>query len=142
MTLLFAGSFNPFTKGHLSIVSRALSFADRIVVAVGVNPGKEDEGIANLAEIRRIFEDNPRVDVVEYSGLTVEFARAAGADALLRGVRSVKDYEYELGLADTNRDISGLETILLPAEPALSFVSSSMVRELRSHGIDVGRYLP
>lgn len=142
MTLLFAGSFNPFTKGHLSIVSRALSFADRIVVAVGVNPGKEDEGIANLAEIRRIFEDNPRVDVVEYSGLTVEFARAAGADALLRGVRSVKDYEYELGLADTNRDISGLETILLPAEPALSFVSSSMVRELRTHGVDVGRYLP
>lgn len=142
MTLLFAGSFNPFTKGHLSIVSRALSFADRIVVAVGVNPGKEVEGIANLAEIRRIFEDNPRVDVMEYSGLTVEFARAAGADALLRGVRSVKDYEYELGLADTNRDISGLETILLPAEPALSFVSSSMVRELRSHGVDVGRYLP
>lgn len=137
----FAGSFNPFTKGHASVVSRALAIGfGRVVVGVGHNSGKPATGTAEA--IRRLYADEPRVEVVEYSGLTADAARAAGATSLLRAVRSVRDFEYERDLADANRALCGLETILLPALPEQAWLSSSLVRELQKYGRDVAALLP
>ena len=142
-TALFAGSFNPFTTGHKSIVDRTLRVCDRVVVGFGSNPAKPDAGLAGRMEsVRRVFADEPRVEVASYSGLTVEFARECGADFMVRGVRGVSDYEYERNLAEVNLRISGIETLLMPSLPELGFVSSSMVRELAANGRDVSEFLP
>ena len=93
-TALFAGSFNPFTTGHKSIADRTLRVCDRVVVGFGSNPAKPDAGLAGRMEsVRRVFADEPRVEVASYSGLTVDFARECGADFMVRGVRGVSDYE-------------------------------------------------
>lgn len=143
-TALFAGSFDPFTIGHASVVERALPLFDRIVIAIGVNAGKTaaEETQARVDAIRRIYIDEPRVEVTAYSGLTVDTARSVGATALLRGVRSVKDFEYERDMADINRQLSGLETVLIYSLPEHSAISSSIVRELQAYGKDVSAYLP
>lgn len=146
-TALFAGSFDPFTAGHASVVERALPLFDRIVIAVGVNAAKPSETPAEerVRAIEALYEALPpgRVAVMSYSGmLTVQLAAETGARWLLRGVRSVRDFEYERDLADLNRKLSGLETILLYTLPELSAVSSSAVRELRAYGADVSQFLP
>ncbi|MDD6472737.1 MAG: pantetheine-phosphate adenylyltransferase [Bacteroidales bacterium] len=145
MKALFAGSFNPFTIGHESIVKRTLCFADEVVIAIGINNAKENpetETEERIQTIRSYFTDEPRVTVLAYEGLTVDFARQVQADVMVRGVRSVKDFEYEREMADVNRKISGMETILLFSEPELSAVSSSIVRELKAHGKDISKFLP
>lgn len=141
-TALYAGSFNPFTKGHLSILRRGLELFDRVVVMIGVNAGKPAAGVdaAGLAE-RLAALGLENVEVMEWSGLTVDAAREVGARWLLRGVRSVADYEYERNLADINRKISGIDTVILFAEPSLSMISSSMVRELSHYGHDVSEFV-
>jgi len=142
-TALFAGSFNPFTIGHKSIVERTLAICDRVVVAVGYNPAKPiDDADKRVAAIRKIFADNQNVEAALYSGLTVDFARKCGADFMVRGVRGVSDFEYERNLAEVNLRISGIETMLMPALPELSYISSSTVRELAANGYDVSRFLP
>ena len=143
-TAFFAGSFNPFTVGHASVVERALQMFDRVVVGVGVNAQKDDvhPSLEAIKEFARRFPAG-RVEVVSYSGeLTVDAARRAGADCLLRGVRSVKDFEYERDLADINRRVGGMETVLLYALPEHAAVSSSVVRELAAYGRDVSELLP
>ena len=92
--------------------------------------------------IRALYADEPRVKVLPYSGLTVDFAREQGADMIVRGIRSVKDFEYEESIADINRKLSGIETVFLFTEPELSSVSSSVVRELVHYGKDVSAFLP
>lgn len=144
---LFAGSFNPFTTGHASVVERALPLFDRIIIAIGVNPGKPSEASVQerVDTIASLYHNLPagRVEVVAYHDeLTVDLAARLGAGWLLRGVRSVKDFEYERDLADINRKLSGIETLLLYTLPELSAVSSSMVRELKSYGHDVSAFLP
>ncbi|HUN19747.1 MAG: pantetheine-phosphate adenylyltransferase [Muribaculaceae bacterium] len=140
---LFPGTFNPFTLGHASVVERSLPLFDRIVIAVGVNIEKGmPPSIPAVEAIRRVYADEPRVDVVAYGGLTVDVAREAGARFLLRGVRSVKDFEYERTLADANRGIGGLETVLVFSLPEYSWLSSTVVRDLMAHGRDVAQYLP
>jgi len=144
-TAFFAGSFRPFTTGHASIVTRGLDIFDRIVVGVGINSAKPDDrehAEASANEIRRIFEGDDRIDVVVYDCLTVEAAARNGATALLRGVRSTRDFDYERDLADVNRQLSGIETVLLYSLPELAAVSSSIVRELSSYGRDVDAFLP
>ena len=141
---LFAGTFNPYTIGHHSIATRALAIFDKIIIAIGHNsqkssPEDTEERVANIA---RIYADEPRVEVVAYEGLTSDFAKEQGACCLLRGVRSVKDFEYERDLADLNREISGLETVILPCEPQYAAISSSAVRELMSYGKDISKFLP
>ncbi len=141
---LFPGSFDPFTLGHESIVRRALPLFDRVVIAIGVNPDKQ--AMLSVENRRRwiesVFANEPRVSVATYTGLTTEAAREVGATVLLRGVRMVQDFEYEMIMAEVNRELSGLETVLLYTLPSLSHISSSIVRELYSHGIDVSAYLP
>jgi len=141
---IFAGSFDPFTIGHASVVKRVLPLFDRLVIGVGVNAGKRYTATAaeRVAAIRRVYADEPKVEVAEYSGLTVDFAREKGARFVVKGVRSVRDFEAERDQADINRAIGGIETILVCAEPGLGSVSSSVVRELRSYGKDVSALLP
>lgn len=142
--VVFAGTFDPFTNGHKSIVDRALRLFDNIIIAIGVNPGKHSLLSPNqrMQYIKEVYADNPHVSVQCYEGLTTSFAKEVGADVLLRGVRSVKDFEYERELADINRSISGIETVLMFAEPQFASVSSSVVRELMSYGMDVSQLIP
>ena len=141
---LFPGSFDPFTRGHESIVRRALPLFDEVVIAIGINMDKR--GFMTIEQrkkwIESVFADEPRVRVVSYTGLTVDVARECGARFLLRGVRMIKDFETEMHMAEVNRQLSGIETILLYTLPELSHVSSSIVRELFRYGQDVSHMLP
>ena len=145
-TGVFVGSFNPFTIGHDNIVMRALPLFDRLVIGV-VGDQVHKPGMPSaeerMAAISALYQDEPRIEVKPYYGLAVDFARQEGARYIVKGVRSVKDFEYEREQADINRQISGgIETLLLFAEPQFSSVSSSMVRELQHFGVDVSDYLP
>lgn len=143
-TALMPGSFNPFTIGHMDILRRSLAMFDRVVVSVGVNRAKttDAEIDTRLDAIRCAVASLPEVEVMAWEGLTVDAARSVGAVAMVRGVRSVADFDYERGLAELNRRISGIDTVLLVASPELSAVSSSAVRELASFGYDVKEFLP
>jgi len=142
--VLFPGSFDPFTKGHADIVRRALGLFDGVVVAVGYNEQKTGwKSVEERVEtIRRLYKDEPRITVESYTGLTVDFAKERGVAAILRGVRTASDFEYEMQMADVNRQLAGIETILLPASPQLASLSSSVVRELAHFHHDVSRFLP
>jgi pantetheine-phosphate adenylyltransferase len=134
---LFTGSFDPFTIGHADIVRRGL-------VCIGYNVHKQSSEPVEVrkAAIERCFAHEPRVRVEVYSDLTVDVAARLGAHYILKGVRSVKDFEYESEMGEINRRLSGLETVLLLARPELAYISSSMVRELKAFGKDVSAYLP
>ena len=144
MTAIFTGSFDPFTIGHYDIVSRALPLFSRIVIGVGVHERKPymQSAEQRCATIARIYADEPKIEVKSYSDLTVDFARREGAIYIIKGVRSVKDFEYEREQADINRQLSGIDTLLLYSDPRYSSISSSMVRELIHFGQNVSRYLP
>ncbi len=143
----YAGSFNPFTIAHFDIAKRALRIMDRLVIGVGHNINKhslsEDELNVRLNAIRNVFQPNENIEVVAYSDLTIEAARRHKCNVLIRGIRNTSDCENELNLAQINRKLSpGIETIFFPTAPELSFISSSMVRELQAFGHDVTQYLP
>ncbi len=140
----FPGSFDPFTLGHHSIVQRGLCIFDEIVIAIGINAGKkpmfgEEQ---RMAMLQALYADEPRVKIVTYDGLTIDAARRCGAQFMLRGARTVIDFEYEKAMADVNRDLSGMETVVLFTEPMYAHISSSVVRELLCFGHDVKAYLP
>lgn len=144
-TGVFVGSFDPFTIGHDSIVTRALGLFDRLVIGVvGDQVHKPDMAPATerMKAIQKLYADEARIEVKPYYGLAVDFAKAEGAHYIVKGVRSVKDFEYEREQADINRQISGIETVLLFAEPQYASVSSSVIRELRHFGRDVNEFLP
>ena len=141
---MFQGSFDPFTRGHESIVRRALPLFDEIVIAVVSNIAKKPFMNLNnrLQFIKHVFASEPRVRVVASAGLTVDVAREVGATCLLRGVRMIQDFENEMHMAEINRRIGGIETVLLYTLPEYSHISSTVVRELYSYGQDVSEYLP
>ena len=144
-TGVFVGSFNPFTTGHDSIVRWALLLFDRLVIGVvgdNVNKPSLTPAEQRMEAIRQLYAENPAVEVKPFYGLAMEFARQEGAQFIVKGVRSAKDFEYEREQADLNRAIGGIETVLLYAEPQLSSVSSTMVRELQHFGVDVSRFIP
>ena len=141
------GSFDPFTIGHDSIVRRALPLFDRLVIGVvGDNVQKPYmcPAVERMQAIRQLYADEPAIEVKPYYGLAVDFARQERARFIVKGVRSAKDFEYEREQADINRRITNgeVETILLYAEPQLSSISSSMVRELQHFGQDITPFLP
>lgn len=140
----FGGSFNPFTLGHQSIVERGLRIFDRIVIGVGINAAKPSDIDVEerVAAILDVFGDDPRIEVEAYGDLTWQAARRMGCTHLLRGVRTVTDFEYERTMADANRNLSGMETVILLTLPEHSFISSSLVRDLESHGADTSDLLP
>ena len=141
---IFPGSFDPFTIGHASIVERGLPLFDEIVIGVGLNESKRAlyAPAERVAAISRLYADEPRVRVESYDDLTIDFAHRIGAKFILRGLRSVKDFEYERDIANMNHRLSGIETVLLFTEPHYSSVSSSVVRELIAFGKDVSDFLP
>ena len=141
---MFPGTFDPFTIGHESIVERALSLFDEVVVAVVNNAEKHSFMTLDnrLNFIKSIYSDNPRVRVVAFEGLMLDVARAEGATCVVRGVRTVQDFEYEKNLGDIYRATGNLETVLLCSYPEVAFVSSTMVRAHLIHGYDVTAYLP
>ncbi len=154
---IFTGTFDPFTIGHQNIAERALPMFDKLVIAVAVSKLKHaTEEISQRVEaIRQVFpgecstlvdaadpSKGHHLEVVSYDDLTVDLAHRLGAQYLVRGVRSVKDFEYEREQADINRQIGGVETILLFSDPRYCSVSSTLVRELRFFGRDVSEFLP
>jgi pantetheine-phosphate adenylyltransferase len=135
---VYAGSFDPITRGHEDLIKRSLQFVDRIVVAVATNVSKQplftlDE---RVAFIRAAIGDDARVDVRQFSGLLVDFARSVGASLIIRGLRAVADFEYEFQMALMNRHLApGLETVFMVPSLETTYISSSLVREVaRFHG--------
>ena len=143
-TAIFPGTFDPFTIGHLSLVNRGLALVDEIIVAIGVNPHKKTYfSMADRIEmISDLYKENDRVQVQSYDCLTVDFAKKAGAQFILRGIRSVNDFEYEKNIADVNRKIAGIETFVLFTEPEHTHISSSIVRELLTYGKHINEFIP
>lgn len=141
---VFPGTFDPFTVGHESVVRRALTFMDEVIIGIGVNESKRTWFSADkrVAMISRLYADNPRVKVLAYDNLTIDFAKQCEAGFIVRGIRTVRDFEYEETIADVNRKLAGIETILLFTEPELTSVSSTIVRELLSFGKDVSPFVP
>ena len=143
-TGLFVGTFDPFTLGHDSIVRRALPLFDDLVIGVGVNPDKHTmlSAAERVQRIADLYADISAVSVMAFEGLTIDLAKQVGAHYIIKGVRSVTDFEYERAQADFNRRMGGIETLLLYAEPQLESLSSSMVRTLQAFGRSTDEYLP
>lgn len=141
---IFPGSYDPYTIGHHDIVMRGLQVFDEIVIGIGHNYTKRETFPLDerLAAIQRIYNNEPRVRVEVYEGLTVDFALKHDAQFILRGVRSTLDFEYERNIAEANKQLSGIETILLYTRPEYAHISSTLVRDLHSHGKDIAAYLP
>jgi pantetheine-phosphate adenylyltransferase len=142
-TAIYAGSFDPPTKGHLDVIERASSLFPKLIVAIGVHPTRSalftlDERLALLREITRPL---PNVEVSSFQGLLIGYCRTVGARVIVRGLRAVTDFEYELQIAHGNADMAPeVETVFLPTRTNYGFVSGSLVREIASHGGDVSRY--
>ncbi|CAN5845460.1 pantetheine-phosphate adenylyltransferase [soil metagenome] len=140
------GSFDPITLGHEDIIRRGLRFADQVIVAVAHRSTQEKRGLFSVEErvalIRSAFADEPRVQVAEFQGLLVNFARVRGAGLVIRGLRAVSDFEYEFQMALMNRELSpGMETVFLATDADKAFLSASLVREIATLGGDVSRFV-
>lgn len=142
---LFPGSFDPITLGHVDIIQRALPLFDEIIVAVGTNSAKKY--MFSLEErvqwIHETFMGEPKIRVVTYEGLTVDFAKEVGVNFLLRGLRNPADFEFEKAIAQANRQlVPNLETIFLLTSARYAYISSSIVREVYHHGGDFSHFVP
>jgi pantetheine-phosphate adenylyltransferase len=138
------GSFDPITNGHLDIIERASKFFDEVVVAVGINVSKH-----------RLFEPSERVEMIQeatsgiknvsvetFQGLIVDFCTARGIGAIVKGLRAVSDFDYELQMGQMNRSLANVDTLFMPADPHYSFLSSSLVKEVATYGGDVAGLVP
>ena len=141
---VFPGSFDPLTLGHQDIVERGATIFDEIIVGIGYNSEKSHMfSIEQRKEfIAQCFQDNPKVKVIDYQGLTIDFCKSVGANYLLRGVRNNGDFEFEKAIARTNRELSNIETVFLLTSIQTSFISSSIVREIIRNKGDYKRFVP
>jgi len=138
---IYAGSFDPITRGHEDLVSRSLEFVDKLVVAVATNVAKQPLFTAGerVELIRAVVNNNSRVEVRQFSGLLVDFAREVGAKVLIRGLRAVSDFEYEYQMALMNRHLSPrLETVFMVPSLDTTYISASLVREVARFGGEIG----
>lgn len=144
MKALFAGSFHPPTKGHISVIARGAKLFDEVVVAVMANPEKTYTLSAEKRKdmLEQCLRSYPNVSVVTGNGLTAELAKELHADVLLRGVRDTTDFEYEKRMGEVNRALSGIESLFLPAEEGLGSVASSVVMDVARHGGDISSFVP
>lgn len=144
-TAIFTGVFNPFTIGHADIVTRALTVFDKVIIGIGYNPGKGEVADVQCRQerIEAVYKDEPRVVVEAFSDMAADLAARHNATAVVKGVRSVQDFEYERSQAEYNSLLGGgLETVVFFARPELSSLSSTAVRTLQYFGKDVSRFLP
>ncbi len=140
---IYAGSFDPPTVGHVDVIARAAELFDHVVIAVGNNPAKRTRfDLDQRQALVRGSVSADNVSVVAFTGLLIDAAAAHGAQVILRGLRSSADLELELRNGLANRDLSGIETLFILSDPAHAFVSSSLVKEIATHGGDVSRYVP
>jgi len=138
------GSFDPVTNGHLDIISRAAAVYDEVVVAVVLNPSKipmftADERVEML---RDVLKERPNVTVAQFSGLTVDFCRANNISAIVKGLRAVTDFDYEMQMAQMNYNQAGVETLFMTTNPLYAFLSSSLVKEFAKYGGNVDGLVP
>jgi pantetheine-phosphate adenylyltransferase len=134
---IYAGSFDPVTRGHEDLIRRSCEFVDKLVVAVAINSLKKPLFTASerVELIKRVTSDNPCVEVHQFEGLLVNFARTVGASLIIRGLRAMSDFEYEFQMALMNRHLSpGLETVFMVPSLDTTYISSSIVREIALHG--------
>jgi pantetheine-phosphate adenylyltransferase len=138
------GSFDPVTNGHVDVIRRASALYDELVVAVLVNPGKA--GLFAVAErmelIRDAVAELPNVRVDSFEGLLVDYCRRAGIPVIVKGLRAVGDFEYELQMAQMNRELAGIETLFVPTAPQVGHLSSSLVKQIATFGGDVSSLVP
>ena len=143
---LYPGSFDPITHGHEDLARRALTVADRLIVAVAHTSTHDKKGLFDIDErirlIEDVFADEDRIEVKSFEGLLVDFARAQKAPLVVRGLRAVSDFEYELQMAQMNQRLAGIDTFFISTNPQHSFLSSSLVREVARFGGDVSSMVP
>jgi pantetheine-phosphate adenylyltransferase len=142
---VYGGSFDPVTVGHLDLIRRASQLFARTVVALGVHPTRKPLFTVEerLELLRKVTRGIAGVEVTSFEGLLIDFCRTIGSRVIVRGLRAVTDFEYELQIAHANADLApGLETVFLPTRTLYGFVSASLVREIASHGGDVSNYAP
>lgn len=143
-TAVCPGSFDPPTNGHLDVMGRMARVFSRVVVGVVRNPAKAPMFAAaeRVALLERVLEDLPNVEVDSFDGLLVDFARAHDADVIVKGIRAVTDFDYELQMAQMNHSMTGVETFFIPTNPKWSYLSSSLVKEVARLGGDVAELIP
>ena len=144
-TALFPGSFDPVTKAHVDIIKRSLGLFDKLYIGIGDNSSKK--GLLSIEQreqmVRAVFEHEPKIHVVAYEGLTVEFCKSIGAGYMIRGIRTVSDFEYEKAIAQMNHALApDIESIFIVSKPGYSSISSTIVREILRHHGDVGQFIP
>jgi pantetheine-phosphate adenylyltransferase, bacterial len=142
---LFPGSFDPITIAHVDILKRALPLFDKVVVGIGLNSSKQGFLSADKREeiVRKVFKQEPKVEVELYEGLTVDFCKLINAQYMVRGVRSVSDFEYEKAIAQINQTMMPeVETIIILSKPEYSAISSTIVRDILRNNGDVSKFLP
>lgn len=142
---LFPGSFDPVTKAHVDIVKRSVDLFDKFYIGIGVNSSKK--GLLTIGQreqmIRSVFENDPRIHVVAYEGLTVDFCKSIGAMYMIRGIRTVSDFEYEKAIAQMNHALApDIESIFIVSKPGYSSISSTIVREIMRYNGDVSQFIP
>ena len=143
-TALFPGTFNPFTIGHYSLVKRALTIFDKVIIAIGINSTKEnnlDEIEDNKKQIADLFK-NENVKVITYTNLTADIVKAEKASCIVRGIRGISDYEYEKNMADINKELFEIETVFLFSDLKYAHISSSLIRELKRFVKEYKHLLP
>ena len=139
------GSFDPVTNGHLDVIGRAAGLFDEVVVAVGVNPSKSTRLFTaeeRLDMLRQACSTWENVRVAEFSGLLTDFCRTEGIGAIVKGLRAVSDFDYELQMGQMNHSLAKVDTLFMPADPHYSFLSSSLVKEVATYGGDVSKLVP
>ncbi len=141
---IFPGSFDPITLGHCDIIRRALPLFDEIILAVGINSSKKY--MFSVAErmhfLEKTFKDEPKIRITQYTGLTVDYCKKEEAQFILRGLRNPADFEFEKAIAQTNRLISGIDTVFLLTSADTSYISSSIVRDILRNGGNVSQLVP
>ena len=142
--VVFPGTFDPVTNGHLDVIGRGRQLFDELVVAVGTNPEKRTlfDHTERVDLIRRLVTDMPNVRVKGFEGLTVDFARRIGAEAILRGIRNSSDLQFEFQVALTNRVVASVETVFIMTNPDYAFTSSSLIKQIAAMGGDVSALIP
>lgn len=144
-TALFPGTFDPFTLGHENVISRSLPLFDEIIIAIGHNIKKQSLFTVEerLEMIQKLYNDEDRVQVKSYSGLTAEYCKAVHANYILRGLRTAADFEYERAIAQVNRKLNPeVETVFILTLPEYTPVNSTIVRDILRNGGDAGMFLP
>jgi pantetheine-phosphate adenylyltransferase len=143
-TALYPGSFDPPTNGHVDVVGRCAAVFDRLVVAVVTNPSKDPmfDHAERIGLLEAVCAEFDNVDVMGFDGLLVDFAEEHGIDALVKGLRAVSDFDYEMQMAQMNHSLRGAVTLFIPTAPQWSYLSSSLVREVARLGGDVSALVP